>query len=72
MNELFTIAAGVIVALQGWILLEIISLKVNIGRHDTQIGRIVSDIESEKGTRKRTNSDIETRLRVLERHHEKP
>lgn len=34
--------------------------------NDKQLYRLVSDAESEKGTRRRINSDIENRLRSLE------
>lgn len=34
---------------------------------ETQVGRIESDIESEKGTRSRANADLEIRLRSVER-----
>lgn len=58
--------ATIVISLQTWILLEIIKLKVSQTRSDVQLGRIVSDIESEKGTRKRLHDDFETRLRTLE------
>lgn len=57
---------GIVVALQTWILLEIVKLKVSLSEHRMQIGRIVSDTESEKETRKRVHSNFETRLRALE------
>lgn len=34
--------------------------------HDLQIKRLVADAESEKGTRRRINHDLENRLRLLE------
>lgn len=34
---------------------------------ETQVHRIVSDIESEKGTRSRANSNLDDRLRKVER-----
>lgn len=61
--------AGTLVGLQSWILLELVSLKVSIAQSTTQINRIVSDAESEKGTRKRIHEDFERRLRILETHH---
>lgn len=70
MEWLYAIVVSSVLALQGWILLEIIGLKVTLSQHDQQIKRVVSDQESEKGTRKRSNDDFEGRLRVLERHHE--
>lgn len=36
-------------------------------RLEVQMGRVVSDIESEKSTRSRTNSDHEERLRAIEK-----
>lgn len=66
MEAVISIGIGTILALEGWILLEIIKLKVSGGQTDTQMKRIVSDIESEKGTRKRVNEDFERRLRALE------
>lgn len=70
MEWLYSIGVASVLALQGWILLEVIGLKVTLSQHDQQIKRCVSDQESEKGTRKRMNHDIEQRLRVLEKHHE--
>lgn len=71
MSEQWTlILAGVIISLQGWILAEIIRLKVSSAAsaagYDRQLSRIVSDIESEKGTRKRLHADFEARLRSVE------
>jgi len=60
---------SVVIGLQAWILLEIIRLKVNVAEDKIQLGRISSDIESEKGTRKRLHDSFEARLRVLENHH---
>lgn len=69
MSEQWAIVlAGAIIALQSWILLEIVRLKVSVSRGDTQLNRIVSEIESEKGTRKRLHADFERRLRTLELH----
>lgn len=68
---LVPILFGVIISLQGWILLEIIRLKVSAAGYDIQLGRIVSDIESEKGTRKRIHIEFDTRLRALEIPHRK-
>lgn len=65
---LFSILAGVIIALQSWILIEIIGLKVWRAAADAQLGRLVSDAESEKGTHQRVHADYEARLRVLEKH----
>lgn len=67
MNEnIALLVAGVIISIQSWILLEIVRLKVSLGKHDDQIGRFLSDVESEKDTRKRVHQDFERRLRALE------
>lgn len=66
MEWLYGIGITTIIALQGWILVEIISLKVKAAGYDSQFGRLVSDAESEKGTRKRIHDDFERRLRTLE------
>lgn len=67
--EWLYILASTIIALQGWILVEVIGLKMKSAGYDAQINRLVSDADSEKGTRKRANADIDARLRNLERHH---
>lgn len=36
-------------------------------RTEAQMDRIVSDIESEKGTRARSNADLELRMRCVEK-----
>jgi Zn-dependent M16 (insulinase) family peptidase len=46
---------------------EQIGLSNRITAVETQLGRIISDIESEKGTRLRIHHDFETRLRFLEK-----
>lgn len=56
------------IALQSWILLEIVKLKMAQSGYDSQLGRIVSDIESEKDTRKRLHDKFDDRLRALEIH----
>lgn len=61
------IAIGVIITLMGWVLREIIAVKGLVRDYKWQIERIVSDIESEKGTRQRLHADFEQRLRYLER-----
>lgn len=66
MEWLYGIGITTVVSLQAWILIEIISLKTKGAGYDAQLGRIVSDIESEKGTRKRIHEDFEARLRTLE------
>lgn len=65
--NLIEILTSVGIALLGWVLLEIIKIKVDFASFRVQIGRIISDIESEKGTRKRLHDDYETRFRTLER-----
>lgn len=57
-------------SLQAWILLEIVKLKMTQVAYDIQLKRIVSDIESEKGTRKRLHENFENRLRALEFSHD--
>lgn len=69
MEWLYGIVVTAIISLQVWILLEIVALKIKVAGYDAQLGRLVSDAESEKGTRKRVNDDIERRLRALEHHH---
>lgn len=54
------------IALQSWILLEIVKLKMAQSAYDAQLGRIVSDIESEKDTRKRLHDRFDERIRELE------
>lgn len=66
MQWLITVPLTIVVALQSWILLEIIKLKIKTAEYRFQIGRLVSDIESEKGTRLRLHADFESRLRRLE------
>lgn len=66
MEWLYGIGITTVIALQGWILVEIIGLKLKGAAHDSQLGRLVSDAESEKGTRKRIHDDFERRLRTLE------
>lgn len=70
MEWLYSIGVVTMIGLQSWILQKLVGLEITLTRHDQQIGRITSDAESEKGTRKRRNDDIEARLRMLERHHE--
>lgn len=41
-------------------------IKITLARMETQLHRIVSDIESEKETRKKRNEDIDKRLRDAE------
>lgn len=59
--------ASIIVALQSWILLELLRLRDKTNANETQYNRLVSDVESEKDTRARLHIDFETRLRALER-----
>lgn len=63
---LISIFGSLIVALQSWILLEILRLRVQTARFDQQISRLVSDAESEKETRKRLHEGFEFRLRAVE------
>lgn len=64
--EWLYILASTIIALQGWILVEVIGLKMKTAGYDAQINRLVSDADSEKGTRKRLHDDFEKRLRAVE------
>lgn len=66
MEWLYGISAATIISLLAWILVEIIGLKVKLAGYDAQMGRLVSDAESEKGTRKRIHEDFERRLRAVE------
>lgn len=61
--------ASSIGALQVWILLQIYNIHGKISSFETQMGRIISDIESEKDTRKRLHEDFDHRIRTLERSH---
>lgn len=77
MEWLYGIGITTIVALQAWILIEIISLKVKTASYDLQMGRLVSDAESEKETRKRSNeridlrfNEFDQRLRAVESRHQ--
>ena len=74
MDTLFSVIAGVLIALQSWSLIEVVKLKVSLGEIKEhlngeirlQIGRIISDMESEKYTKRRTHSNFEDRIRRLE------
>lgn len=74
MNETVAIfIAGILVSLNAWVLLEIVKVKLSITRYEErlqsytqQLGRIVSDIESEKRNRRDVHADFEKRLRTLE------
>lgn len=69
MNELVAVGLTAVLTVEGWILLELIALKIKLAQYETQLLRIVSDIESEKGTRKRLHEDFEMRIRTLETRH---
>lgn len=62
---LFSATLGV----QAWILLAISRLQISSAENKMQLGRLVSDIESEKGTRKRLHENFDERIRSLETHH---
>lgn len=64
MPVLTTAAIGLLV----WILLVIIGLKEKMIEAHMRLGRIESDMESEKGTRKRLHENFDRRLLELERH----
>lgn len=70
MNELVAVGLTAVLAVEGWILIELIALKIKLAKYETQLLRIVSDIESEKGTRRRLHEDFENRIRALESRHE--
>ncbi len=57
---------GVIIGLQVTILATILNLMLRLVKVETQIGRIVSDIESEKDSRKRVHVDFEKRISHIE------
>ena len=42
------------------------NLAIKVAELKAQMGRFISDIESEKGTRRRTNHDLTNRIRILE------
>lgn len=64
--------ASLVVGLESWILLELIRLRLTVSKMEWQQGRLVSDVESEKDTRARTNEMLEQRIRTLEAiHHPK-
>lgn len=63
---LFSTIATVLVGLQTWILRGLIMLQIQVAEHRQQLARFVSDVESEKGTRKRIHTDFEARLRAVE------
>jgi hypothetical protein len=55
-----------VLAMQGWVLTEIVALKVKLAEILMQQGRFISDRESEKTRQSETNGDVERRLRILE------
>jgi len=57
---------GALIGLLGWTLKTVNTLMVEIVALRTQVGRLVSDAESEKGTRKRVHDNFEHRIRALE------
>lgn len=62
------IAVASIIGMLGWAIQSMLALRDKVTEVGTQLRRIISDIESEKGTRLRLHADFEQRLRVLERH----
>jgi len=62
------VIVGILVGLLGWTLRTINNLMVEIVALRTQVGRLVSDADSEKGTRKRVHDNFEHRIRALELH----
>lgn len=55
-----------VIALEAWILLKIFDYNRIFEKHNQQIERLISDAESEKDTRSRTNNDFERRIRDIE------
>lgn len=68
MEWLYGLVVATIIALQSYILLKLITLEIQLVELRVQVGRLVSDTESEKGTRKRIHDDFESRLRNLEKY----
>lgn len=58
--------SGVLLPVLGWICLSLIAIKVSMSNLTGQFERFASDLESEKGTRKRSNSEITRRVEKLE------
>ena len=58
--------AGVLTPVLGWICVSLVAIKVSVADLTGQFRRFVADLESEKGTRKRTNSEITRRIEKLE------
>lgn len=57
------------IGLQGWVLVVLYNSNAKMAEFRAQLGRIISDIESEKGTRKRVHETFDARIRSLEIHH---
>lgn len=74
LEAILTVVSMVLIGLQSWALVEVVKLKVSVGEMKEQlngqikmqIDRIVSDIESEKDSRRRVHMDFEKRLGHLE------
>lgn len=59
---------GLVITVSLGVFADYIRMKIVITRIDFQLGRIASDIESEKSTRKRLHEHFDGRIRVLETH----
>jgi hypothetical protein len=64
-NEI-NIPIAAFITLQVSILAALLNVMFRLVRAETQIGRIVSDIESEKDSRKRVHMDFEHRITKIE------
>jgi hypothetical protein len=61
-----TVPIAAVITLQVSILAALLNVMFRLVRVETQIGRIVSDIESEKDSRKRVHMDFEHRITKIE------
>lgn len=60
------IGIPLILAILGWILLEIIKIKILLSVHDKQLGVLESRIKSEQGTVQRVEDRLSDRCSSLE------
>lgn len=67
---LIVLGISTIIALQAWILSQLFSIHGKMAEFNTQIGRIVSDVESEKDTIKRRHDDYDRKFQnIFEKVH---
>jgi hypothetical protein len=71
MEWLYGLGAATGLGLLGWILIEVIGVKVKLAAYDMQINRLVSDADSEKHNHRDKHSEFDRRLAVLERGRQK-